>query len=514
MRPGEARLGPLLVLMCVALALVMGGGSSLNVALPDIAADLGATQTDLAYVVNVYALTFAALLLPVGFAADRFGRRAFLVAGLLIYGAATLASGFVGTTEALIALRALAGVGAAAVMPATLSVLVEAYPPERRSFAVSIWAGVSGGGAILGVVLSGVLLTFYWWGSVQVLYGGAALVVALVSLTLVPPSRTPGLTLDPPGGLLALVGLSGLVLGLIEGPERGWTAPLTLVALGAGIVGLAAFVWWEARARAPMLDVRLFRRPALAAGSILIFLQFFAAFRLFYLLPQFFQFVQGAEPLEAALKLLPMGLGIAPASALGPQMLQRLGTRATGAGGLLLMAVAFLLFGLAGDAPYWQLGPVIVVFGFGLGLSITPGTQLIIDGLPADRRTLSAAVNDVTREVGGVLGGAVAASVLVAVYGRDLVTTGLPPQAAEAAEEGVGAALAIAGSLGPQGAELVASARDAFTAGYSVVMLVATAALVLGAVLTALLAPGRPETGPRTGAVADDLIPTEGSLAR
>ncbi|MGF1662139.1 MAG: MFS transporter [Kineosporiaceae bacterium] len=337
---------------------------------------------------------------------------------------------------------------------------------------------------------------------------------ALVSLAVVPPSRTPGLPLDPPGGLLALVGLSGLVLGLIEGPERGWTAPLTLVALGAGIVGLAAFVWWEARARAPMLDVRLFRRPALAAGSILIFLQFFAAFGLFYLLPQFFQFVQGAEPLEAALKLLPMGLGIAPASALGPQILQRLGTRATGAGGLLLMAVAFLLFGLAGDAPYWQLGPVIVVFGFGLGLSITPGTQLIIDGLPADRRTLSAAVNDVTREVGGVLGGAVAASVLVAVYGRDLVTTGLPPQAAEAAEEGVGAALAIAGSLGPQGAELVASARDAFTAGYSVVMLVAMAALVLGAVLTALLAPGRHEPGPEADSAPDDLIPTDGSLAR
>jgi MFS family permease len=163
--------------MCVALALVIGANSSLSVALPDLAADLGATQTQLSYVVNIYALVFAALLLPIGIAADKFGRRGFLVAGLVVFGAASLASAYVDTAAAVIVLRGLAGLGAAAVMPATLSVLVDAFPPERRTFAVSVWAGVSGAGAMLGVLLAGVMLELFWWGSVQVAYGVAAVAV-------------------------------------------------------------------------------------------------------------------------------------------------------------------------------------------------------------------------------------------------------------------------------------------------------------------------------------------------
>jgi EmrB/QacA subfamily drug resistance transporter len=482
-------LGALLALMCTALALVIGANSSLSVALPDLAADLGATQTELSYVVNAYALVFAALLLPVGFAADRYGRRGFLVAGLAVFGAASLASAHVSSPEAVIVLRGVAGLGAAAVMPATLSVLVDAFPPERRTFAVSVWAGVSGAGAMLGVLLSGVMLEFFWWGSVQVAYGVAAAVVAVAAFAVVSPSRNPSLSLDPVGGGLALVGLSGLVLGVIEGPERGWTDPLTLTALVVGLLALAGFVRWEATADAPMLDVRLFRNPGLAAGSALVFLQFFAAFGFFFLAPQFLQFVQGHDALGAALRLLPLALGIGPASNLGPKLLERFGSRWVGAFGMGQMAVAFALFAQLGDGPYWRFAAALVVFGFGFGLAITPGTQLIIDGLPADRRTLSAAVNDVTREVGGALGGAVAASVLVAVYGAQLTTTGLPEPAAEAAEEGVAAALGVAGQLGPQAAALVVSATSAFTDGYRVALLVGAAVLLAGAFVSGLVAP-------------------------
>jgi EmrB/QacA subfamily drug resistance transporter len=486
--------------MCTALALVIGANSSLSVALPDLAADLGATQTELSYVVNVYALVFAALLLPIGIAADRYGRRGFLVTGLGLFGAASLASAYVDSPVAVIVLRAIAGLGAAAVMPATLSVLVDAFPPERRTFAVSVWAGVSGAGAMLGVLLSGVMLEFFWWGSVQLAYGVAALVIGAAALGVVATSRNPSLSLDPVGSVLSLVGLLGLVLGVIEGPERGWSNPLTVTALVVGVLGLVAFVRHEASSADPMLDVRLFRNPGLSAGSLLVFLQFFAAFGFFFLAPQFLQFVQGHDALGAALRLLPLALGIGPASNLGPKLLERFGSRWVGAFGMGQMATAFALFAQLGDGPYWRFAVILVVFGFGFGLAITPGTQLIIDGLPADRRTLSAAVNDVTREVGGALGGAVAASVLVAVYGRQLTTTGLPEPAAAAAEDGIAAAVGIAGQLGPDGPALIASAQDAFTSGYSAALLVGAAALLVGSVVGGLLAPA-------PGAAADVEAP-------
>lgn len=496
MTPRRPSLLALLVLMCTALALVIGANSSLSVALPDIATDLGAGQTELAYVVNSYALVFAALLLPVGLAADRYGRRPFLVAGLLVFSGSSLASAFAPDPTTLIVLRGLAGVGAAAVMPATLSVLVDAYPPERRAFAVSIWAGVSGAGAMLGVLLSGLLLELFWWGSVQLAYGAAAVVVAVAAVVVVPASRNPSLSVDPMGGLLALAGLSGLVFGVLEGPERGWTDPVTLAALVLGAAGLAAFVGHELAAKDPMLDVRLFRSRGLSAGSALVFLQFFAAFGFFFLAPQFLQFVQGHDALGAALRLLPLVGGIAPASIFGPRLLARFGSRVLGSAGMAVMAVAFLLLAWTADGPFWQFALVLVVFGFGFGTAITPATELILDGLPEDRRTLSAAVNDVTREVGGALGGAIAASVLVAVYGRDLVTAGLPPEAAEQADEGVAAALAVAERLGPQGAALADSAREAFTAGYQAAVVAAAVALLLGAVVAAVLAPGGREGAP------------------
>jgi predicted MFS family arabinose efflux permease len=324
-----------------------------------------------------------------------------------------------------------------------------------------------------------------------VAYGVAAVLVAVAALAVVPPSRNPALSLDAVGSVLALVGLFGLVLGIVEGPERGWTSPVTVSALVVGVIALAAFVRWEASSRDPMLDVRLFRHPGLAAGSILVFLQFFAAFGFFYLAPQFLQFVQGHDALGAALRLLPLTLGIAPASSLGPRLLERFGSREVGAFGMGQMATAFVLFAQLGDGPYWRFAVILVVFGFGFGLAITPGTQLIIDGLPADRRTLSAAVNDVTREVGAVLGGVVAGSVLVAVYGAELETGGLPAPAARAAEDGVAAALGVADQLGPQGAELVASATQSFTSGYSAALLVGAAVLLAGAVVSGLLAPAR-----------------------
>ncbi len=509
-RSQHGSLGLLLVTMCAALALVIGAGSSLALALPDVAAATGATQTELTWVVNVYALVFAALLLPVGIAADRFGRRGALLLGLGLFAGASLVSGLVDDPVLLIALRGVAGAGAAAVMPATLSVLVDAYPEDRRGRAISIWAGVSGAGALLGLLLAGALLEGFWWGSVQVVYGLASFAVLAACAVLVPASRNPALALDPVGGALALVGLGGLVYGVIEGPERGWTDALTLTGLVVGVVALAGFVVQELRSRAPMLDVRLFRSRGLTAGSALVFLQFFAAFGFFFLGPQWLQYVRELSPLQAALVLGSMAVGIAPASALGPRLLQRLGARLVGAWGMGQMATALALLALQGDgdAPLWHFAVALAVFGAGFGLAVTPGTTLIIDGLPADRRTLSAAVNDVTREVGGALGGAVAASVLLAVYGTRLAddVEGLPTEAARTAEEGVAQALGVAGQLGPDGAGLATGALDSFAGGYTVALLVGAAVLLAGAVVTGFVAPAR-SADPTRVVPAEEVAP-------
>ena len=479
----------LLIVMCTALALVIGAGSSLSLALPDIATDTGATQTQLTWVINAYALVFAALLLPIGIAADRFGRRPALLIGLALFAAASLASGLVKDPSALIALRGLAGVGAAAVMPATLSVLVDAYPEEQRTRAVSVWAGVSGAGALVGLLVAGLLLDSFWWGSVQVVYGVAAGLVVLACAVVVPASRNPDLTLDLPGGLLSLGGLAGVVFAVIEGPERGWTSTPVVVGAIAGGILLVLFVLRELRTPEPMLDVRLFRSPLLTTGSLIVFLQFFAAFGFFFLAPQWLQYIHGVGALEAALWLLPLAAGIGPASAAGPALLARYGPGPLASVGMTLMAVAFGGFAMqaGGEKSLWVFAATLVLFGFGFGLAITPGTTLIIGGLPSDRRTLSAAVNDVTREVGGALGGAVAASVLLAIYADELLLglTGsrVPPPAVATAEDGVAQALAISRELGPEGAELATVALDAFASGYGAALWVAAATLLVGAIV-------------------------------
>lgn len=494
--PAEPRLGLLLVTMCTALALVVAATSSLALAVPQIAEQVGATQVETTWVVNAYALVFAALLLPVGIAADRFGRRGFLVAGLLVFAGATVASGFLESPAGIVALRGVAGLGAAAVMPATLSVLVDAYPADRRERAVSIWAAVSGAGAMVGLLTAGLLLDHFWWGSVQLATGLAAAVVALVCWSVVPTSRNPELRLDPLGAVLSLAGLAGVVFAVVQGPESGWASAEVVAAGALGLLALAAFVGHELRTPAPMLDVRLFRSRLLSTGGGLVFLQFLAAYAFFVLAPQWLQYLEGRTPLEAALWFLPFVLGIAPASVLAPPLIARIGPGPVGAAGMLLMGAALaVMAGLgSGDGPLWWFGAAVVLFALGFGLAATPGTSLIIGGLPEDRRTLSAAVNDVTREVGGALGGALAATVLLASYaGQVGDVPGLPDQAAERAEEGFVQAVTTAAALPTgTGQELVRAAREAFADGYSTALLLAVGVLVVGAVLTLLGARGRP----------------------
>lgn len=489
------QLRALLIVLCAGLALVVAGNSALAIALPDIAADLSADQSELTWIIDSYALTFAALLLTAGIAADRVGRRTVLTVGLVIFGAANIASAFSPDPGWFIALRAVAGIGAAAVFPVTLSALVDAYPEERRTFAIGVWSGVSSAGAVVGTIVAGALLEAFWWGSVQLLFGAVAIVIIVPVLFLVAQNRNPALSLDPLGAIWSIVALAGLVFGVVEGPQRGWLDPVTLAALALGAVGFVAFVRHQLRSKVPSLDVRLFKNRGLAAGAVIVTVQFFASLGFFVLSPQYLQIVLEYTPLGAALALLivPLGVGAGIGAAAG--LAKRFGERVPGALGLLHMGAGFAVFAAGvSDGASASLGVVgggVLVFGVGFGMGITPGTQLIIDGLPAERRSVASAVNDITREVGGVLGIAVLSSILVSFYRAEIAPAlrGLPPEIQDAVDASAGAAIAIADSFGPQGESLASAARDAFSVGLGASMYVGAVVLAVASVVTFLVAP-------------------------
>ena len=490
----DARLTGLLVLMCLALTLVLAANASLTVALPEIARTTGATQTQLTWVINGYALLFAALLLPAGLAADRFGRRPALALGLGVFGVASLVSAYVDSPGWLIALRVVAGIGATLVMPATLSVLTDAYPPERRAAAVAVWAGVSGAGVLLGMLAGGVLLEWFWWGSVQLVFGLAAVVLALVCLAAVPSYRNPRLHLDPLGALCAVVALGALTYGIIEAPELGWTDSRTVTGLVVGVLGIAAFVLVELRGRDPLLDVRLFRYRGLSVGSAMIVLQFVAVLGLLIFLPQYLQSVRGNTPLGAAVMIMPLAVGIMPASQLAPALVARLGDRVVVSIGMAVTGIGYAyLATLSQDGPYWLIAVGLIASGAGFGLATAPATALILNGLPDDRRTLASAVNDTAREVGGAIGIAVFATVLSTVYrnAAEDFTRGVPGEAATVATDGVNGAVAVADRLGPAGPALADAARAGFYDGYQAALVVGAGVLLLGAALCAAFAPRR-----------------------
>src|SRR6266511_3991365 len=302
----ERRRGAVLRVMCLSLMMVVAGVASLNVALPGIAGDTGASQSQLQWIVDGYALVFAALLLPAGALGDRFGRRQVLAGGLALFGGASFAALFVDSANGLIALRALMGVGAAFVMPVTLSVITTVFPPAERGKAVGTWVGVAAGGGILGLLTSGLLLQWFSWPSIFVLNVVLATLALIGTLAIVPSSReSRPPRLDPVGTLLSVGGLGALVFAIIEGPVRGWGDSVTLTALVAAVVGIVGFVRWELKRDEPMLDPRHFLRRGFGAGSASLTVQFLAMFGFLFLALPYLQLVQGFSPLEAALSLLP-----------------------------------------------------------------------------------------------------------------------------------------------------------------------------------------------------------------
>ncbi|WP_405150529.1 MFS transporter [Sphaerisporangium sp. NBC_01403] len=465
----------ILVGVCIALMAVIASVSGLNVAQPELTVAFDASQTEVLWFINIYTISLAALLLPLGAMGDRWGRRPVLLAGLLVFGMASAAAGLATSSEIMLAARFLSGVGAAMIMPVTLAVITSTFPDEERSKAIGVWTGVAGGGGILGMYLSAVLVDLASWRWLFVLPVVLVVVAIVMALRSIPSSReASGHGFDAVGSLSSVVAVVGLVFFLHEGPERGWTAPATLLSLLVGVIAAVGFVAWELRRQAPLLDVRLFRERGLASGSVSLLTVFGVQAGIFVVLFPYFQAVLGWSGLRSTLALMPMALLMMFASGLAPQVAARIGSRSTMASGIFLGGAGLVLMAtfVSVDGGYLSILPGMLAMGLGMGLTMTPSTEAITTALPRERQGVASALNDVTREFGTALGVALLGAVLTAGYrgAIDSRLDGVPDDAADAAREGVANALAAADGVGPQAQALTRAAQESFVDGWQQAM--------------------------------------------
>jgi EmrB/QacA subfamily drug resistance transporter len=485
-----------LILAVVGLALmaVVSAVAGLNVALPSIARDTGATQTQLTWIIDSYTVVFAGLLLFAGALGDRYGRKLLLSVGLLIFGSAAAIGLLVTDPDQLIVVRVLMGVGAAAIMPTTLSVITTSFPEEERGRAIGVWVGIAGGGAILGLFVTALLLEWFPWSSFFGLNVALAVIALIGTIAVVPQS----VDADPPaldfvGAFLSFFAITAFVFGIIEGPENGWTDPLVLGAIIGGLVLGVLFVLWELRRKHPLLDPRLFTNRLFSAGTLTLTGQFLAAFGFFFVAIQYLQFVTGRSPLEAAIAILPLPLILLPVARNAPRIAARFGFRRVTPVGLLSSAVGFLIMSqLAVDSSYLHFLAGIVFFAIGMGLAGTPATTAITAALPNEKQGVASAVNDLSRELGSAFGIAILGSLLNQGYrnGMEAAAAALPEQFREIVLGSVAftAAPELA-QFGTAAQQLIDTAYEAFMDGVGLALLAGTVVLVFTAVAVFLLAP-------------------------
>ena len=470
----------ILIAMCTALVAVVGSVSILNLAQQDLAVDLGASQSDLLWIINGFTTALAALLLPVGAVGDRWGRKPLLLSGLGLFVGANAAAAAAGSVEVLLAARIMAGVAAAMIMPVTLSVITSSFPPDRRARAVGVWTGFAGGGGLLGLFVSSYLIdnvTWPWLFAMPVLFAALSLLLTLTSVGNSREHQTG--RFDTAGSVLSAVGIGALVFGIHEGPGRGWTDPLSFTALLVGALALASFAVWELRQERPLLQLRLFARRGLAAGSVTLLFLFAVMFGVFVVLLQFMQAVLGYSALTSVTGLMPWALTMMVLSGVAPMIAARVGTRR-----LLVIGVSVFGAGLAllaamtsASGGYWSILPGLVFIGVGMGLAMSPSTTAITEALPPSEQGVASALNDVMRELGSAIGIALFGSLVSAGYRSTVsdATTTLSPDLAHRVEEGIGSAFGAANELGPDAPDVLNAARAALVDGWRMSMWFAVA---------------------------------------
>ena len=506
----RTRPGAVLAVMCLAVFTINVDTTIVNVTLPTLVAELGATTRDLQWIVDSYLLVFAALVLAGGSLSDRLGRRAVLLVGLAVFGLGNALAAFADTPGQLVAARAFTGIGAAAVFPTTLSILTQVFRERAaRAKAIGLWGASTGLAVAFGPITGGALLEQFWWGSTFLVKLPIALVAMGLVLLLVPETRDPQAPgIDVPGLLLSALGLGVLVFTIIEAPGHGWTAASTLLGFSAAAVLFAAFVRHERRTAQPMLDLGLFADRRFTAAALAITVAFFALFGFIFLITQYFQFLRGYSPLETGVRILPVALCVAAGSIAGTLLVVRLGNKLVVTTGLLSLSAAYAWVSTASSATgYREIAGQMVLLGLGMGLTSAPATESIMGAVQSDKAGIGSAVNDATREVGGTLGVAVIGSVFAWLYATQVeaLRDTVPVAAAEAAGQSVGAAFTVAAQLPDGPAQLLrAAAQQGFFDGLAAGCLVASGAARrrrsrAGRRPSVSAAPGRPAAVPAPG---------------
>ncbi|MFL5997560.1 MAG: MFS transporter [Streptomyces sp.] len=505
----------ILGVLMLSLLIVVLDNSILNVAIKTISTPaptgLGATQSELEWAINAYTLVFAGLLFTAGLLGDRLGRKKVLLGGLVVFGAGSALAAFSGSPVQLITFRALMGLGAAFVMPATLAVLMNVFEREEQPKAIGIWAGGVGLAIAIGPITGGVLLDHFWWGSVFLINVPIVVLALGLMLWLVPDSRDPNPgRIDPVGVVLSVIGLVLLVYGIIKGGQLAdFTDATVLATIGAGLAVLVAFVVFEKRSDHPSIDVTYFKNKVFSAAIGAIGLVFFALMGVTFFSVFYTQSVRGYSPLQTGLLMLPLAaaqLIFAPRARL---VVDRFGNRATTTGGMLLIAAMLVAFAtLEADTPIWLLEVIFFLMGTGMAHIMTPTSVVIMQALPREKAGSASALSNTFRQVGGALGIAVLGSVLSTAYrnGIESHLGSVPAGVRHTAGESIEATLGVAAKLGPRGDALVGPANDAFLHAMHVTALCGAGVALVGALVVALFLPGRP-TEPQQGQEEQELVP-------
>ncbi|TLS46499.1 MFS transporter [Streptomyces montanus] len=495
-----------LLVLCLSLLIVVMANTSLIVAAPDMTTDLGLSSSDLQWVIDGYTVPYAALMLVLGSIGDKYSRRGALVTGLVIFASGSVMGSMVDQTEQVIAARAIMGVGAAVVMPATLSLLVAIFPKRERARAITAWTATSGLAIAVGPLVAGWLLEDHAWGSTFLINVPIAVVAVVGALALIPPSKAEGMgRIDYVGGLLSIVSVGSLVYATIEGPHFGWGAGPVTAAVVAG-VGLLAFVAWELRHPHPMLNVRKFRLRSFSGAMLAVLFFFFGTFGAIYYSTQFLQFVLGYNALETGVRLLPLAGAVFVGAAVTGRLTPKLGMKAMVSAGMVIGTVGvFLLVQVDKGSTYADFLAPMMLLGLAIGLSVSPATDTIMASFPESELGVGGGANDTALELGGSLGIAVLGSLLGTAYRdelTDLVGNRLPAAAMETAKDSVGGGLAVAEqiaktpSAGPQQAQAVVDAvHEAFAHGVARTSLVGGIIMAAGTLIVLAVLPNRRDAG-------------------
>jgi EmrB/QacA subfamily drug resistance transporter len=400
-----------------ALFMIMLDNTVVNVALPSIQRDLGIGLSELEWTVNAYALTFAVLMLSGGKLADFFGRRRVFLIGLAVFTVSSLVCGLATTGGTLIGARTVQGVGAALMMPATLSIISATFPPHQRGMAIGIWAGVSAMALAIGPLIGGLLTQHIDWSWIFFLNVPIGALGLVVGRLVIRESRDTSeeQRLDIPGLLASGIGLFALTFALIEANSFGWGDPVIVGLFGGAALGLAVFIWLELRQRAPMLDLSLFRSPTFAGANVVALLVTLAMFGVFFFMSLYMQNVLRYSAVETGAAFLPMTVLIILIAPAAGKFSDRIGSRWLMTAGMSLLAVSLLVFSrLDLDSGFWDIFPGLVVGGFGMALVMTPMTAAALGSVPVAKAGVGSGVLNTFRQLGGALGIAVMGAIVAA----------------------------------------------------------------------------------------------------